>query len=183
MKNLMHAFLLIFSLSACDYSNEFNGTFNGVPALMNAYSKNVNNYCVALTITAGVETKATYINAQSVYNANDLFEPVEFNTKGSLCGANLSEYLVGIRNTKILRVSKISQLDNVDNDYCRFITYNQYQYEEFISLEFKNNLNDQSTGKFSGLGQEKIFVDYDHPVSFSPHFLCGQINYPNPVRL
>ena len=69
MKNIIFAVVVGLTLSACDYTNEFKGTYNGEPATMSAHSNNINRYCVALNITAGANTKSSYISAQSVFDA------------------------------------------------------------------------------------------------------------------
>jgi len=178
MKKLSIALSLALVLSACNYDNTFNGTFNGAPASLKALSKNINRYCVALTITAGSEVRNSYISAQSVFDASDVLKPMSFNTKGAECGANLDEYLVGNRNTTVMNISYINVREPVGVDYCRYTTYKNYQYKEEISFEMKKNATDESTGTFSGVGQVSELVDYDHPVSSGPIFYCGQ---PHPI--
>ena len=172
---------LALALSACNYSNTFTGTFNGAPATMSAYSKNINKYCVALNIKAGTETKSSFISAQSVFDANDLFKPMAFNTKGAPCGANLEEYLVGNRNATVLNISQTTQRENVGVDYCRYTTYNTYQYKEDITFEMKKNATDETVGTFAGVGEIDQYTDFQHPVQYGPIFFCGQMGpYPGP---
>ncbi len=173
MKQFTFALVLAISLSACQYSNTFKGTFNGAPASMKAYSKNVNKYCVALNITAGNETKSTYISAQSVFDPNDFLKPMSFNTKGAECGVNLDEYLVGTRNTTVMNISLVTKRVQVSFDYCRYNTYKNYRYQEEISFEMKKNSNDETVARFSGLGEIAQYIDEDHPVGYGPIFYCG----------
>lgn len=171
---------LALTLSACNYSNTFKGTYNGAPASMSAYSKNINKYCVALSITAGNETKNSFISAQAVFDPNDFLKPMAFNTKGANCSANLEEYLVGTRNTKVLNIALVSIREQVNFDWCRFTTYNRYTYQEDIAFEVKKNTNDELVGSFVGVGGTGQYTDYDHPVQYGPIYYCGTRPGPYP---
>lgn len=181
MKKIVMILTLTFTLSACRYSNTFNGTYNGAPASMNAYSKNINKYCISLEIASEGATKNLFISAQSVYDPNDLLKPMMFNTKGANCGLNLSEYLVGNRNTTVTNISYVTERVIVTPSYCQFLTFKNYQYKEEISFELKNNSDDQLVGSFQGIGQVSQYIDRDHPVNSGPIFYCGNPNpYPGP---
>lgn len=180
MKYIVY-FGIALTLSACNYSNTFTGTFNGAPSSMTAFSKNINKYCVALNIKAGNETKSSFISAQAVFDANDILKPMSFNTKGAPCSANLDEYLVGTRNTNVTNVSFITQREQVNFDYCRYATYKRYQYFEDINFEMKKNATDELTGTFAGRGELSYYTDYQNPVSYGPIFYCGRpLPYPGP---
>ncbi len=169
---------LAVSLSACNYDNTFVGSLNGAPASMTAQSKNIARYCIALAITAGSETKSSFISAQSVFDENDFLKPMSFNTKGAPCGANLDEYLVGSRSTTVLQRSLETHLE-VTGSQCQYITYNKYKYKEDISFEMKKNDTDVTTDVFNGVGEESEYTDFDHPVNVGPIYYCGP-SYPSP---
>ncbi len=179
MKNLSTVLLLALSLTACKYSNTFEGTYNGNPAKLSAYSKNINRYCVALNLTAGSETKSTFISAQDVFDVNDFLKPKAFNTKDANCGSSNEEYLVGNRSTSIIDTTMVSEIRSVNIDFCQQVTYKRYEYNESVTFEFKNKATDQTTGIFNGTGMIGFYVDRDHPVAFGPVYFCGN-NYPYP---
>ncbi len=174
MKKRITILILALSTTACNYSNSFNGSFNGNAALMNAYSKNINKYCVSLKITTESKVINSFINAQSVFDRNDLLKPTTFNTKGSPCGASLNEYLVGSRNINVLNISQVSEREQTKNNYCRFNTFNKYHFKESITFEMKSNTTDQTIGAFTGIGEDAEFVDYQHPVEYGEEYYCGR---------
>ena len=173
--------MLGLSLSACNYSNQFQGTFNNTPSTMTAYSSNIDRYCVSLTINANGATKNSFISAQAVFDEKDLLKPMSFNTKGAECGANLDEYLVGTRTTTVVNTTNVTQSESAGVNLCQNVTYRDYHYQENIVLEMRNNVNDQTAGSFSGVGQVAEYVDFDHPVAYGPVYYCGPSNpYPYP---
>jgi hypothetical protein len=180
MKNTLFALAIGLSLSACNYSNEFTGTFNNAPATMSASSKNINRYCVALNITAGNLTKSSYISAQAVFDVNDFLKPMSFNTKGAECGANLTEYLEGTRNTTVMNISTVMEREQINYNWCRMTTYKDYNYKEEITFDVKNNSDDVTTGSFTGVGEVADYIDRDHPVSYGPEYFCGTVTQPYP---
>ncbi len=171
--------LLALSLTACKYSNTFEGTYNGNAAKMTAYSKNINRYCISLSLTAGSETKQAFISASDVFDSSDLLKPKAFNSKGTNCSANQDDYMSGVRKTNVLGTSLVTYQNSVNSNYCQQVTYNRYLYKEEISFEFKKNANDEITGKFEGIGEESYYVDRDHPVAYGPIYYCGG-SYPYP---
>ena len=58
------------TLSACDYSNTFQGEFNGQPATLSAYSQNIDSDCVALTLNTSSGTLDNFISAQQTFDPN-----------------------------------------------------------------------------------------------------------------
>ena len=180
MNKLTSVLLLALSLTACNYSNTFEGAYNGTPAKMTAYSKNINRYCIALSLTAGSETKSAFISASDVFDSGDLLKPKSFNSKGTNCSANQDFYLAGVRKTTVLGTSPVTYQSSVNANYCQQVTYNRYTYKEDISFEIKKNANDEVTGKFEGVGQEADFVDRDHPIAYGPIYYCGNYPYPGP---
>ncbi len=177
MKKLTSVLLLALSLTACKYSNTFEGTYNGNPASMTAYSKNINRYCVALNMKSGSETKSTYISAQDVFDSNDFLKPMSFNTKNANCGSDNEEYLVGNRKTTVLGESLVTFQSSVNVNYCQQVTYKRYEYKEDVTFEFKKKSNDELTGTFSGIGLIDYFTDTNHPVAYGPIYFCGN-GYP-----
>jgi len=161
-------FGLCLSLSACEYSNTFQGTFNNIPATMIAYSKNTNRYCIALTLTAADVSKSSFVSAQDVYDANDLFKPVDFDTKNTPCSENLSEYLVGTRSTEILSKREISKCQQLGAHAGRMVYYNEYNYQEHLTFTLKSVADDQVLGTFIGTGKLSLFEDTDHPTRHGP---------------
>ncbi|MFM8312781.1 MAG: hypothetical protein ACKOA8_00680 [Deltaproteobacteria bacterium] len=179
MKNTIIALSLALFLSACNYSNTFDGTFNGAPATMKAYSKNINRYCVNLNLTTKDLSLSAFISAQSVFDPNDMLKPMAFNTKDAQCGSSSDQYMVGTRNTKVLRTSLVSYQEFYGVDFCRYVTYNSYDYQEDIALEFRKKADDSFNGRFVGTGLVASYVDRDHPVSYGPIYFCGR-GYPYP---
>ena len=170
MKNSIQVILLTLclSLSACEYSNMFQGTFNGAPATINAFSKNTNKYCVALTLTAGSVSKNSFISAQDVYDQDDLFKAIDFNTKSAPCSENLNEYLVGTRSAEILSKKEISKCQQLGAHLGRVVYYNEYNYQDHLTFTMKKLNDDQVVGTFTGVGKPSLFVDTDHPTSHGP---------------
>ena len=125
-------------------------------------------------ITTESKVINSFINAQSVFDRNDLLKPTTFNTKGSPCGASLNEYLVGSRNINVLNISQVSEREQTKNNYCRFNTFNKYHFKESITFEMKSNTTDQTIGIFTGIGEDAEFVDYKHPVEYGEEYYCGR---------
>ncbi len=189
MKKIILLLVGSLSLTACNYSNTFTGMYNNSSATLDAYSKNINRYCVALTLRAGNITKSSFISAQAVFDQNDFLKPVQFNTKGAPCSQSLDEYLVGERNTQVYNISVVTESEPYGANYCRLVSYKRYQYQEMISFELKTNSDDQSQGIFKGVGEMSYYVDYVHPVSYGGIYFCNYGNgggfpypypYPNP---
>lgn len=180
--NLSHFFMVLaagFALTACDYSNEFTGSYNNVPATMSAYSKNVNKYCISLNLTANGTQIQSFISAQAVYDANDLFAAKSFNTKGAECSANLSQYLVGTRTTQVLNTFETQTTQNVNQSFCQQVFYKAYDYQDTIHFDIKNNTDDQVVGTFEGKGKRATYTDDSHPTHYGQVYQCGPI-YPQP---
>jgi hypothetical protein len=173
MKKIVTFALLALTLTACNYSNTFQGTYNDSPASMTAYSRNINRYCIALNLTSGAMKKSSYISASLLFDPNDFLRPTVFNSKGSNCGAGLSEYLEGARSTQVLGTSIVYRSENYGFDYCRYVYYQQYRYKEEVRIHFKNNSDDQLVGSFVGMGEVSEYVDFDHPVNYGPIYYCG----------
>jgi hypothetical protein len=183
MKKLLIALSLSLSLSSCKYSNTFQGTYNDSPASMTAYSRNINRYCVALNLTAGDQTKKSYISSKYLFDPNDFLKPTSFNSKGDQCQTNLDEYLVGTRNTTVLGDALVYREENVNYNYCQSVFYKQYQYKEDVKIDFKKTADDQLVGTFVGVGNVDYYIDYGHPVAYGPIYYCGPIRprpYPHP---
>jgi len=188
MKNLILSLSVVGLLASCNYSNEFTGSFNGTPATLSAYSKNINKYCVSLAIKQGVApgsngtvVKNSFISAQAVYDPNDLLKPVFFNTKGAGCSVNLDHYLVGSRKAEVLGNRLVTRREYTNLiDWCQMVTYKQYQYKEKIDFEVRALAGDQTQGQFAGTGAESSYVDLARPVSAGPVFYCGTYNGPYP---
>jgi hypothetical protein len=178
--NLFLLFGLTLTLSACRYSNEFSGMFNDTPATLTAFSKNTDKYCIALTLTAGNETRKSFISARSVFDERDLTRPKAFNTKNEPCSANLDEYLMGVRSSKIVGTSMITRIENLNPYLCQVVFYNQYAYTDDIQMAFRNKLSDQSTGSFSGTGQVQSYTDFGRPISYGPIYRCNGNQFPYP---
>jgi hypothetical protein len=178
--NLFFLLSLPLILNACRYSNEFTGVFNQKPAKLSAFSKNTQKYCISLTLTAESETRKSFISANSVFDANDLTRTMTFNTKDEPCSANLSEYLVGSRSTKIVGTSIFSRVENLNSFLCQVVYYNQYSYMDEIQFEFRNKLSDSPTGSFAGTGQVQPYVEFDRPIAYGPVFACNGTNWPIP---
>jgi hypothetical protein len=172
------AVALAFTVSACNYSNEFTGTYNSAPAKLSAYSKNINTYCVALSLESNGIKKSNFISAQAVFDPNDLLAPKNFNTKGSQCAANQSEYLVGTRSATVLATNQVAQTRSVGAYDCQVVYYKQYQYQEKITFQIQNNADDAIVGTFDGVGQSAQYIDDAHPVGYGPIYQCRP--YPQP---
>jgi hypothetical protein len=174
---------LTLALSACRYSNEFTGSYNSSPAKLTAFSKNTDKYCIALTLTSGPVTKNNFVSAQDVVDFGEITRAKYFNTKATPCNANMTEYLVGTRTSKILGTSLIARNELMAGNLCRVTYYNEYLYQDAIQFELRNNANDSVVGNFSGDGQVDRYTDYSRPVSYGPVYYCGPINprpYPYP---
>ncbi|NDF15034.1 hypothetical protein EB061_06890 [bacterium] len=167
---LIAPFLL---LSACRYENEFTGTYNQQPAKMSAFSKNTEKYCIELNVKGNAGTRQAFIGARSVFDERDFSRPVSFNTKGESCGANLPEYLVGSRNTKIQTSRPFTRNEVVAGVFCQWVTYQEFLYNDDIQLEFRNRLSDQTVAVFQGTGRLESFVDFARPVSYGPMYPCS----------
>jgi hypothetical protein len=180
--NLLLLLGLPLLLNACRYSDEFAGTFNNTPATLSAYSKNTDKYCIALNLTAGTETRKSFISAKSAFDERDLTKPKSFNTKNEPCSANLDEYLIGVRSSKIVGTSMVTRVENLNPYLCQMVYYNQFAYTDQVQIDFRNKLSDQSTGNFSGTGQVQSYTDFSRPLSYGPVFRCngGQFPYPYP---
>lgn len=179
--NALSLVTLVLISTACRYSNEFSGTFNQKPATLTAFSKNTDKYCIALNLTNGTETRQSYISAKSVFDDSDLTRPKLFNTKNEPCSANLEEYLVGLRTTKILGTSVTARNEILSGYLCQMVYYTQYTYADEIQFDFKNKLSDEITGSFSGTGQAQLYIDYSRPVGYGPVYRCsGNYPYPGP---
>ncbi len=170
--------VFVFVLSACNYSNEFTGSFNGTPATLSAYSKNVNRYCIALNLKGAV-TKSNFISASDVYNSSDIFAAKSFNTEGTQCAANQSEYLVGNRVATVLSTSEVSRVVDVGFYDCQTVYYNAYSYRETINVEFRNKISHATTGSFNGTGLVNTYVDTDRPTRYGRIWMCRN-PYPGP---
>ncbi|MBU6154173.1 MAG: hypothetical protein KGP28_07710 [Bdellovibrionales bacterium] len=171
---------LTLVLNACRYSNEFTGKFGETAATLTAFSKNTDKYCIALKLTAGAETRRSFISASSVFDASDLTRTKAFNTKNEPCSANLDEYLVGTRSTKVTGTRIISRMENLNSFLCQVVYYNEYGYTDEIQFDFRNKLSDLATGTFSGAGQVQYYVDFSRPINFGPVFRCNGNNWPYP---
>jgi hypothetical protein len=172
---------LTLAVSACRYSNTFNGTFNQNPATLTAFSKNTDKYCISLNLTSGSETRKSFISANPVFDSTDLTRTKFFNTKNEPCSANLDEYLVGNRSTKIVGTSMTSRTESLNSFLCQIVYYTVYAYTDLIQFEFKNKLSDLSTGTFTGTGGMETYTDFRRPVSYGPVYRCNGANpYPNP---
>jgi len=189
MNKFTLSMVLALTLSACKYSNTFTGTYQNEAASMTAYSGNISRYCIALSLSAGAVKKTSSISGSLLFDPNDFLKTTAFNTKGTACDAGLAEYLVGTRSTTVLGVSTVYQEehDNYNFDFCRSVYYKQYQYKEQVTVDFKNNLDDQLVGSFVGTGEVGEYVDYDHPVNYGPIYYCGPYQpfppfppYPHP---
>jgi hypothetical protein len=184
MKNINSLLVvaLAFTLGACEYSNDFTGTYNNVPANLSAYSKNVNKYCVALSLESNGTTKTNFISAQDVFDANDLFASKNFNSKGTECAANQTEYLVGTRTAKVLGTSEVAESRSVGAYDCQTVVYKQYTYQESISFDLKTIADDQAVGSFAGTGVVATNVDRDHVLRYGPIYQCQPRPMPYPRR-
>jgi len=172
---------LAFGLGACDYSNQFTGTYNNAPATLSAYSKNISKYCIALSLDSNGAKKSNFISAQAVFDPNDLLATKTFNTKGSQCAANQTEYLVGSRTATVLSTAPVTIIRNVGMYSCQAVYYTQYQYQEKISFELHTIANDQLVGTFEGTGQPDQYVDDAHPTGYGAIYPCrGNGPYPYP---
>ena len=178
--NLILLFALPLTLNACRYSNEFNGKFNETPATLSAFSKNTEKYCIALNLTAGTETRKSYISANSVFDARDLTRTKAFNTKNEPCSANLDEYLVGTRSTKVTSTRMVSRIENLNSFLCQVVYYNEYGYTDEIQFDFRNKLSDLPTGNFSGTGMVQFYTDFSRPMNVGPVFRCNGNTWPYP---
>jgi hypothetical protein len=165
--------LLTLALSACKYSNEFKGTYNGQEATLTAYSKNVNKHCLSLKLVSGEETRKNAINADSVYDSGDFTRSKSFNTKEIPCSKEFPEYLVGTRTSKILTSYPVSRIENFGIDMCRVVYYQEYQYQDVIRFEIKERSNDNTLGTFSGEGLTERYLDTSRPTGFGPVYFCG----------
>ena len=169
------AALLLLSASACQYSEDFTGTFNQKPATLNAYSRNIEKDCIRLTLKSDAETLTSAIGADAVFDENDPTRGKSFNTKGSPCGSKLNEYLVGTRSTKIINVVMNARETMIGNNLCQRIYYTQYFYQDTIQFEFRNNLSDLTTGSFVGTGQVSSYTDFNHPNGYSGVYFCNGV--------
>jgi hypothetical protein len=166
-------------LAACQYSNEFHGTFNQEAAVLKAFSKNTDRYCIALTLTSNAEVRTSSISAHSVFDPNDFSRPKSFNTKNEPCTQNLPEYLVGTRSSQVIGTSLSIHPEALGGNLCHDVFYSQYRYQDQIELEFKNELSDLTTGKFTGTGEIQTYTDFSRPVNFGPIYRCNS-GYPHP---
>ncbi len=185
-KNLLVKTLSVLSLtlalSACRYSNEFSGTFNGEAAKLTALSNNTDKYCIALSLVTPETTRKNFISAQSVFDENSLTEPKSFNTKGTPCNANMSEYLAGTRTSQILGKNVVMDTQIVSFNLCRTVYYTQYLYQDALQFEIRSNADDQLVGTFTGKGLQDSYTDYAHPSNYSAPYICGNTHpgFPHP---
>ncbi len=186
MTRLAGFFLFTLSLSACKYSNEFRGTYNGQDATLSAYSKNVNKQCISLELTSGDQNLKNGIDVRAVYDSGDFSRSKNFNTKGAACSEKFGEYLSGTRSTKILNSYPVSQIETLGIDMCRVVYYQEYLYQDVIQFELKNKTDDTTLGTFKGEGQSERYLDTSRPTGFGPVFYCdpgfprGGYPYPYP---
>lgn len=179
--NSVLAVALAFTVSACNYSNEFTGTFNGSSAKLTALSKNINKYCVALELTSNLGVKNNFISAQAVFNPNDLFAAKDFNTKGAECSVNQTEYLVGTRTATVLGTSEVSETQSVGAYNCQTVYYKNYTYQEKIAFQLKANADDQTVGTFEGTGLVDNFTDRSRVTRYGNVWMCrAPMPYPYP---
>jgi hypothetical protein len=171
---------LSFVLTACEYNNQFNGTFNNTPANLTAYASDIDRYCLALNLTAGTFTDKSFISAQAVYDPNHPDVARSFNTKGAPCSANLSEYLVGTRAVNTLAVTQVSSDEHINSYQCEVVYYKQVQYQETLTFDIHRNSDDSVVGSFSGLGSVSSYTDTDHPTGYGQIYQCGVIYQPSP---
>lgn len=165
-------------LGACQYENEFSGTYNQTPAKMSAYSKNTEKFCIELNLTNGTETKQAFVSARSVFDPRDFSRPVNFNTKGEGCGSHLPEYILGTRSTKIMQTRPYSRREMVGGNYCQWVTYQEYLHTDQIQMEFRNRLSDQTVGSFQGSGRMESYVDLSRGIAYGPVMPCNYGPYP-----
>ena len=173
MTRLAGFFLFTLSLSACKYSNEFRGSYNGQDATLSAYSKNVNKYCISLDLNSGEQSFKNGIDAGAVYDSGDFNRSKNFNTKGAECSGKYDEYLVGTRSTKILNSYPVSRIENVGIDMCQVVYYQEYLYQDLIQFELKKKSDDSTLGTFKGEGQSERYLDTSRPTGFGPVYFCG----------
>ncbi len=166
-------FLFTLSLSACKYSNEFRGSFNGQEATLTAYSKNVNKYCISLGLNSGDQSIKNGIDAGSVYDSGDFTRSKSFNTKSADCSSKFDEYLMGTRSTKILNSYPVSRIENSGIDMCQVVYYQEYLYQDVIQFEVKKKADDSTLGTFKGEGQSERYLDTSRPTGFGPLYYCG----------
>ena len=180
MKLVQRFFLLtLLTLSACRYSDEFTGTYNQKPATLEAFSKNIEKDCISLTLKSDSETRASAIDASSVFDATDPLLGKAFNTKNQNCSARMGDYLVGTRSTKIINTSMNGREVLVGGNLCQVIYYPHYLYQDTIQFEFRNALTDQTTGAFSGSGQINAYSDWSRPSGYGPIYPCNG-GFPRP---
>jgi hypothetical protein len=184
MKQTLSRILMVAScavvLSACEYNESFNGSYNGTPASLTAYSSNINRYCVALNLTAGSVTDKSFISAQAVYDENDPFATKTFNTKGSDCSQNLSEYLIGTRNVQVINTTQVSSINHLNSYQCQVVYYKEYTFIESLNFEIHRNNDDSMVGSFAGSASAETYTDTDRPVSYGQIYQCGVIYQPGP---
>jgi hypothetical protein len=174
---LLASFTLLFS--ACKYQNEFQGTWNGQTATLSAYSKNVDKFCVSLTLTSGSEVRKNAIRAGEVYDSGDFTRTKTFNTKGTACAGEFNEYLTGSRSTRILSTRPVSRMENRGIDFCQVVYYNEYLYQDDLRFEVKKASDDSVVGTFNGSGETESYVDYSRPAGYGPIFFCDN-GFPRP---
>jgi hypothetical protein len=174
MNNEIRLFLIapLLLLGACQYQNEFSGTYNQLPAKMSAYSKNTEKFCIELNLKSSQESKQALISARSVFDERDFSRPVSFNTKNENCGSHLPEYIQGTRTTKVLQTRPHNRREMMGGNYCQWVTYQEYLYQDEIQMEFRNRLSDQTVGAFQGTGQMESYVDLSRVVAYGPMMPC-----------
>ena len=175
---LVSALILSSVLSGCKYSNEFKGTFNDQPATLDAYSKNINKYCIALTLDSGSTHQSYSASSDDLFVASNFLAPSSYNTKPSNCGSTFPNYLVGTRNVTVLGTSEVQDIAQVGFDYCRVEYYRQYHYQESVSFEVRQRADDSLVGKFLGTGSPGYFTDDSVTLRVGPVYYCGSY-YPN----
>jgi hypothetical protein len=179
---------LLFTVTGCRYSNTFNGSFqdlSGVTptsstATLSAFSKNINKFCIDLTLEHDGQTFATAIHASEVFDQNDPLASKAFNTKGSDCNPNADTFISGQRNVKIVSSYSIYEQVACTPERCAQVVYPVYRYQESIQMNVVQSKDDKMVGKFEGSASDQNYIDHDHPISRTPCYLpCDHMHFPH----
>lgn len=165
MKTTFLALAAVLAVSGCKYDNTFTGTYTDAATntastgiSLDAYSKNVNKYCVKLTLNTP-QKWVTGISASEVIDSNDVLASKSFNTRESNCNPDETTYLVGSRSTQVLSTHQVYELQRCSFNYCDRVAYKRYDYVENIQFNVIDSRTGATKGSFQGTGEPSAFID------------------------